>query len=96
MALGHAGWMRRNLLLALLVATMLFLVNDLAPSPMGCSSAGCAADIAAKWARHGLIDHAASFFLPLIGLFGLFQWLAPALMAKRARDRERMWGRPPH
>jgi hypothetical protein len=87
--------MRRNLLLALLVATLLFLVNDLAPSPMGCSSQGCAADIAAKWAKHSLFDHVLSFALPLIGFFLVFQWIAPAIFAKRARDRARMWGRPP-
>ena len=87
--------MRRNLILALTVATLLFLVNDLAPSPMGCSPGGCAADIARRWARHDVAHHLASFTLPFAGLFALFQWIAPAIMAKRARDRARMWGRRP-
>ena len=87
--------MRRNLVLAFVWATMLFLVNDLAPSPMGCSPEGCSADIAAKWAKHSLFDHVLSFTLPLMGLFVVLQWIAPAIFAKRARDRARMWGRPP-
>ena len=86
--------MRRNLLLAFVVATALFLVNDILPSPMGCIPEGCIADVAQRWSKHSFIDHVASFTLPLIGLFVLFQWIAPAVMAKRARDRARMWGHP--
>jgi hypothetical protein len=87
--------MRRNLMLALIVATLLFLVNDIAPSPMGCSPQGCVADVARRWAKHDLGQHLASFILPFLGLFVVFQWVAPAILHARARARERMWGRDP-
>lgn len=87
--------MTRNLLLALIVAIALFLVNDILPSPMGCSVKGCAADVARRWAAHGLGQHVASMTLPFIGLFVVFQWVAPWAGRVRARGRERMWGRTP-
>ena len=87
--------MKRNLILALVVAALLFLVNDILPSPMGCSPKGCVADMARRWASHGLGQHLASFVLPFLGLFVVFQWVAPWAGRVRARGRARMWGRDP-
>ncbi len=87
--------MRRNLIIALIAATVMFVVNDIAPNPMGCSPDGCMVDVARRWAAHSLGRHLASFLLPFVGLFVTFQWIAPWTGRVRARARARMWGHPP-